>query len=362
MVGVGAASQILESAVFEPERLSQSLQRAGEALGFDHFCIVHSNLAKLRVIAADHSLEAFADYERGGWIAKDYRAATVNLVPDGSLYLDQVAVPEEQRLRSAVYHDLYVPHRMAFYAGWRVAMSEDTWIFSLARSEDKGPITDAEQSELHKLMPLASRALAVGHQMRGAVVGGIFRMASRTGQAVIILDHAGRVAAVSPDANDSFDRDFNVRGGRLWAADKKSQDELEKLTAIASQVPLPALIGNVVVQRSEPAWRLLLRVTPIRELGLDALPGARLLVTIEDRNRRPLVAEDELRVLYDLSAAEANILALLALGLEPAEVAERRGVSVGTVRTQIRVLFGKLGVNRIGEAVSIAMRHARYAR
>ena len=61
-----AISAELEAAVFAPETLANALHMAGEGLGYDHFCLVHSNIRELQVVSAEHSMEAFRAYETGG--------------------------------------------------------------------------------------------------------------------------------------------------------------------------------------------------------------------------------------------------------------------------------------------------------
>ena len=68
-------------------------------------------------------------------------------------------VPEAQRLSSGIYHDLYLPQKMAFFAGWSASVGEESWIFSLARSEERGPVGPDEARLLADLMPYANRAL-----------------------------------------------------------------------------------------------------------------------------------------------------------------------------------------------------------
>jgi DNA-binding NarL/FixJ family response regulator len=54
-----------------------------------------------------------------------------------------------------------------------------------------------------------------------------------------------------------------------------------------------------------------------------------------------------LQAAYRLTAAEAAVALSLADGLPPEAIAAARGVSVGTVRVQIRTLFSKLGVHML---------------
>ena len=83
------------------------------------------------------------------------------------------------------------------------------------------------------------------------------------------------------------------------------------------------------------------------------LPGARVLVTFVEPKSRRVIAEDDLREVFGLSRAEASVAALLASGKDAQEVADARGVAVGTIRTQIRQLFEKLQVKRLGEMIAV---------
>jgi DNA-binding CsgD family transcriptional regulator len=57
--------------------------------------------------------------------------------------------------------------------------------------------------------------------------------------------------------------------------------------------------------------------------------------------------------LYDLTPAETEVAVLLAQGLAPAQIAERRAVSVETVRNQIKALLEKTGAERLGGLIAL---------
>lgn len=58
-----------------------------------------------------------------------------------------------------------------------------------------------------------------------------------------------------------------------------------------------------------------------------------------------------------LSARETEVLTALARGLTYEDVARCLGLSVNTVRSHVRQIYGKLGVNSRTEAVMLALRH-----
>ena len=57
-----------------------------------------------------------------------------------------------------------------------------------------------------------------------------------------------------------------------------------------------------------------------------------------------------------LSQREVEVLRLVAQGFVAEEIGARLGISVNTVRTHIRNVYGKLSVNHQGQAVSTAHR------
>lgn len=58
----------------------------------------------------------------------------------------------------------------------------------------------------------------------------------------------------------------------------------------------------------------------------------------------------------DLTAAEREVLSMISRGYAYAEIARGRGVSINTVQSQIKGLYGKLAVHSRGEAVYEATR------
>jgi len=163
-----AALSRLEEGLFLPDGEAETLAQAGRLLGFDHFCLVHADLSQLRTVAAAHSQAVFAEYEAGGWLAGDYRARAMSAAPSGRLYVDNVDVPDGQRRLSAVYNEFLVPKGIASFAGWRLDVADETWIYSLARPERAGDIAPDEAAELAAFMPFANRTLELAHRMRQA--------------------------------------------------------------------------------------------------------------------------------------------------------------------------------------------------
>lgn len=60
---------------------------------------------------------------------------------------------------------------------------------------------------------------------------------------------------------------------------------------------------------------------------------------------------DRMAIKYNLSGAERHIAYLISTGHTPKEIAEIRARSLDTVRTQIKSLMQKVGVQRVSNLV-----------
>ena len=83
---------------------------------------------------------------------------------------------------------------------------------------------------------------------------------------------------------------------------------------------------------------------------------ARCILALRDPDRSPSDVHDWLTQLYGLSQAEAIVVGRLASGAALQEIASDRGVSVVTVRNQLKSALAKIGVSRQAELVSLVLR------
>lgn len=163
------------------------------------------------------------------------------------------------------------------------------------------------------------------------------------GLAAIALDRAGRVVAISAAADELLrtSRVLRLDRGRLTAAAPVAARDLDRAVALCTLDIDPGLTSTALVLRAGDGTRTMLRVTRLPHERVDLGAAARSIVVIEAVcdarpplafSSRPTVTEREIgRALLD--------------GMRPADIAQRRGVSIHTVRSQIKTLFAKAGAN-----------------
>ncbi|MFN3932525.1 MAG: helix-turn-helix transcriptional regulator [Brevundimonas sp.] len=214
---------------------------------------------------------------------------------------------------------------------------------ALLRSERQGNVND-DQKRVFAFLARQARA-AVRTQMaletQGAqLLAGAMEAVRAT---AYVCDGFGRVRGmtVSAEALLSAGDVLRLRRGVLTTACEADRRGLEFALAEALAGGAPAFA--VAARRVNTHERVFIEVAPLSSSSMPGF-GPRALVVVHG----PGV--DEARVaaaagsLYGLSVGEAAIAAQLVSGRSPAAIAHQRRVSLGTVRTQVRRIYEKVGV------------------
>ena len=154
------------------------------------------------------------------------------------------------------------------------------------------------------------------------------------GLRVLRCNHAARMALRS-------EQPLWRRNGQLGAADADDDLRLQAAVQAASE----RLQRGLITLRGGSEAPLPVAVVPLKS-GPGQRAEAVLLVLGRQEICAPLSTQ-RLAADHGLTPAESAVLAALVEGFEPREIAERHGVKLSTVRTQVQSIFDKLGVRGI---------------
>jgi DNA-binding CsgD family transcriptional regulator len=178
-----------------------------------------------------------------------------------------------------------------------------------------------------------------------------------SGRAVLGLDAAGRVLAVSPAAEPHLGDALRIRNGALEVADPALRPRLSAL--------IDAAIRHDPQQPDGMPPPLGIRLGTGRTLHVDALPLPRdvtpprrivpLLFLRETGDGGASLAET-LRQRFRLTPAESRLAITLAEGMGLRQAAERNGVRLSTARVQLKAIFWKTETHRQAEFVALLAR------
>ncbi|RYF34574.1 MAG: helix-turn-helix transcriptional regulator [Comamonadaceae bacterium] len=162
-------------------------------------------------------------------------------------------------------------------------------------------------------------------------------------EALLLLNGSGRVQHLSPVA----DRLLATPGGLAVRQGKLSHDAPTVRAALATGIRRAASSAErvrlIIPLKREGDGQLLDLVRAPPALGIAG--ETMLLGRLQTRNTRA-VDLDRLMAAFDITPAEARVLAALCAGQTPQQHATSQALSVHTVRKQIAVLMDKMGCAR----------------
>lgn len=278
----------------------------------------------------------------------------------GQVYLLDELTDRRAYVRSEFCSDFMQTMDMFHVIGGLVQQSHRTaMLWGFQRPQKRESFTETDRSALQSLFPHVGRAVALQQRLEQAtrqtrdhaealnlIDTGILRCdgkahllyANRVGEAILrdgdaLRTAAGMLTAVTPAVTQAL----RALIGRVAKGDCPSECSL----------PLPRPGAPPVAAAVSP---------------LTDSPGARtifgeiepsVLVMLRDPLRDPEQPVARLQSLFALSPAEARMAWMLTAGKSMQEIAPIEGVTRETARTRLKLIFGKVGVHRQAELVSL---------
>lgn len=183
---------------------------------------------------------------------------------------------------------------------------------------------------------------------------------NRAQTSVATLQLAGVAAAVvSGDArlravNDSFSAHFGARlsthSGRVRFANAGLQAQFVAALAASHAAPVTR---SIAVAEADDTSSCVVHLVPLRRDARDVIGWDGFLLLLALPGNVALPGADLLRLLFDLTPAEARLTRLLVEGHEIAGAAHVLGIAPSTARVHLRRVFQKTGVVRQSELMRL---------
>ncbi|MFN4297880.1 MAG: helix-turn-helix transcriptional regulator [Brevundimonas sp.] len=172
--------------------------------------------------------------------------------------------------------------------------------------------------------------------------------------AAFLCDGWGRVRGLTPAAEALVEADgpLLLKDGRLTARGDSATQALAEAVYRATRNPLEPLKTLVVQGLDGLRWAVDVAPLPTVEHSLGFAPSVIVIV----RQRKAHADAALIASLLGLTAAEASVAAALAGGASREDIALARGVSVQTIKHQVKQIFAKTGVTRESELIVLLHR------
>lgn len=227
---------------------------------------------------------------------------------------------------------------------------------SVLRTRAQGAPAAEDRRTFERLAPHARAAVKMQQTLEGRGADLLAGVLDRLGRPAFVCDGQGLVQAMTPSAEALLGAGaLRLGRGQLRAADAGATHRLEAAIDRARHGVAPS--SAVILPHPDP--------DQVRMLEVVALPRApyafgfepRVLVLAQAPDRAPDAVARLLQAAYGLTAAEAQVAALMGTGESPEAIALARQVSEGTVRTHLRAIYQKLDVSR---QLELSARLARF--
>ncbi|MFZ2029931.1 MAG: helix-turn-helix transcriptional regulator [Vitreimonas sp.] len=295
-----------------------------------------------------------------------HRALATGRAP-GAFLIEEL-MPADEQASSAYWQELAIP------------LGITSGIFAMLRTPDENrravimnfyrvaphvafSVDDAKRMDL--LIPHLRRALGVILDAQPAFsTPDVKELYNAIGAPCFFLGADGRVTHVNPagelllNARDGVE----LRDGKIVLSDAPAQIELNAALArtIGDDWSAKFRTGaELLARRPSGGAPLVLVATPLgaeNAIAALAAPVRCALFVLEEKLRSNGLLPERLQRLYGLTTAETEICIDIASGAIPSEIAERRGTTTATVRSQVKAALGKTGVRRQADLAALVNR------
>lgn len=278
----------------------------------------------------------------------------------------QIVQAEEVRTEHPFYYRLILkPNDIGFLTAMNIYNDEEWHVgIGLHRSFQAEPFSDDDHLVLQQLYPHFKRALRIHKEFHR------LRTRQQTLQSaldrfmigLIILGPDGVVSYRNPVAEVMLRQHRTLvidQHGRLNAHYPQEHQRLHELIAYVSTADRQDVNSRnqaVGLHHPDREYALNLMLAPLGDTLIDGFqPAGSVALYLCDPDPTFNLPAEALRTLYDMTPAEAGVAIALVNGRSPSQISEQHGVSVDTVRSQLKSIYYKMGVNKQQDVIRILL-------
>jgi DNA-binding CsgD family transcriptional regulator len=270
---------------------------------------------------------------------------------------DEITTPEERKVLP-YYQEIALPGNREWWAAVVFEVKNRRWSLSMFRDARRGPFYVCEADHFMRVAPDLSRIISVAEKVWDISVDASLAALDRLNCAAALLSCRGYVTRFNERAEALFGSSLMIRHGRIHAADRASDDRLQRLigsSAVSSPPAGSVRAERVVIARNGSPW-LLAEVMPMTSFAHDLFNGGDALLYFTDLVAERPPSEQVLSLGFQLTAAEARLASSLAAGEGIGAASARLAIGRETARTQLRAIFAKTGTRRQAELTALLSR------
>ena len=260
---------------------------------------------------------------------------------------------DEELDADPIYRDFLRPDGLGWAAATALPLpTGDMLVIAVEREYARGPVESGIVQQLDALRPHLARGALLAARMHLERARIVSETLGQIGLPALVFNHDGVVLAANALVEGLTDHVRWRAGDRISLTDPTADGLFRQAVATldAQSAPPTRSFG---VRGAHAAAALVAHVIPIRGDARDIFAhcaGILVLTPVALPNAPPV---ELVQSLFDLTAAEARVARSLVAGDTVGDIAQGGGVSVNTVRAQVRGVLEKTGCRRQTEVVAL---------
>lgn len=364
------AMPAIQQALAEEPHIIRSLYAAlTEKEGFHAFldllrqainaCAAELVVVRKKPLQLDHIWYAGLSQEFMEWYTANNMIEhdlVVNHATYASLGVFQTALSLIDQVKNQPDYDRWQQDQNMVDSAWLVvdATETHTTILAMQRTIEQGAYQADEMAKLNRLVPYIRQAVQLYQQLDKTITTSqsLAALVNALPKPSFVLNEQAEIRFANARAEQFLKQEkrLKVKNQRLQFNEREHQDAFLRSSTqiIRASMGMDGFDSDVVILKRDDAANLMMTLTPI-EGGEQAFSG--VLVTVYDGKQRQLPSAAMIASYFALSASESQLCADLLQGWSLKEIAAQRHKSEATLRSYLKQIFLKTGVNRQSQLI-----------
>lgn len=303
------------------------------------------------------SPEAAGLYNRHYGAMDEYYLRAKSMVREGWVNDGRSVCPMSALVRTEFYNDFLRRFGWLHECAAVIEMRNSSMsVMTMMREAHQPEFSQEEIQAIRSLVPHLKRALSLHRKIvdlklcQQATVDAL----DWAPFGIVLLSSTGQVlVANKPAAEMAAQGVIHLSQSGLHAASCRDDSRLQALIRSASGPLNVENGGGAVMCQGFKNRRIAVLVTPLKTQIIGISPA--IAVFLADESMRPASRTELLKMLFELTPAEAHLAERLAGGSSLTEAADSLGIAVGTARTQLKSVFSKTDTSRQAELVRLLL-------
>jgi DNA-binding CsgD family transcriptional regulator len=307
----------------------------------------------LRWTASAVLSEDFKEYVVSGMLARCVRRTRWFAAVHPGFLVEFDTWTAEELDSIPIYRDFLRPRGLGWAAGTAICLpTGDSLVLSIERDYARGPVEPAVVNRLNALRPHLIRSALMSARLHFERARAATEALGLIGLPALFIDGHAKIVAANHLIEKLTEHLRLKAHDRVLLKDIRA-DQLLQETVASLRDGTSASVRSFAVRDVDGAAAFVAHVIPLRRTARDIISRGEAALVLSPVTLPQAPPVELVQSLFDLTPAEARVARGLAAGGTAEEIASKGGVSLNTIRTQVRGVLEKTGCRRQAEIVAL---------